>query len=93
MLSIEGMSARSAADEIVRLVKKFAEREEGLKEARDELRRGLADLRARDAPSSLLLALKRNGNDALNPRSKRRLHAMEAVIWAVFEWKRETGEQ
>ena len=83
------MGAEKAAENAIQLVGSYADQRDGLSEARAALMRCLSHLRAADAPSDLLLTIKREGLAALDPRSNRRKEAAEAVRVAVTEWKRE----
>ena len=86
------MKALRVAQDAAELVALYADKLEGLREAQAALDRYLAWLRSLDAPSSLLLALKREGGEALNRRSKRRSQAAEAARAAVDQWKRHSWQ-
>jgi hypothetical protein len=89
LCSVKGLA--TALDQACAVINTFAAPKEGLKEAREALGHHLSVIRSLDAPSHLLLTVKREGREALNPRSKRREQAAEAALRAIHEWKREVG--
>lgn len=76
----------TALDQACNHIIKFASSNDSLQEAREILDRHLSVIRSLDAPSNILLAVKREGREALNPRSKRRGGAAEALREEARRW-------